>query len=430
MLKATFILLFFMLSLAFAQEKYVVAVGEADLLQETIVVNTVALEGESDVLVSRRLEEFPSIIINDLSFYPKFFVGKQVSAALENEFLLKITAKQEQKTVRIKSVLSKKGKYFEREQVIPLGEFREQYRHWAHRISDFVFKSLQGGKDSIFLSEIVFVSDRTSVGDQVFKELYIMDFDGSNVRRLTGHRGIVISPAVSPDKRFVAYSLLKKRPNGQKEIALYLLDIATRKERILSNRPGINSGAYFHPDGESLYVSMSFVGNTEIYRIDLKGNIIEQMTKNYAEDVDPSLNADGSMMTFLSSRSGKAMIYTMDTKKKEETSKRISYVGTFNATPRFSPSGKEIVFSSWYDNKFDLFRIGADGLGLVRLTKNFGSNEDPVYSFDGEFIAFNSKRVLSRKRAVQNLYIATRDGLILKKISDRFGNCTSPRWIK
>jgi len=134
------------------------------------------------------------------------------------------------------------------------------------------------------------------------------------------------------------------------------------------------------------------------------------------------------MMTFLSDRAGKAMIYTSDPNGEERNVKRISFVGQFNATPRFSPDGKEIVFSSWLDNSFDLFRIASDGSGLSRLTKEFGSNEDPSYSNDGEFITFTSQRIISRIKADQNIYIMDREGAVLGAVTHGFGNCISPRW--
>ena len=122
------------------------------------------------------------------------------------------------------------------------------------------------------------------------------------------------------------------------------------------------------------------------------------------------------------------MIYTMNPSGMEKAVKRVSYVGQFNATPRLSRDGKSIVFASWLDNRFDLFRIGVDGKGLYRLTKNFGSNEDPVYSPDGHFIAFSSQRVLSRKKAIKDIYIMTSEGEIIRSITNGAANYTGPRW--
>jgi TolB protein len=155
---------------------------------------------------------------------------------------------------------------------------------------------------------------------------------------------------------------------------------------------------------------------------------LRKVTTHYGDDVDPSINRDGTLMSFLSNRPGRAHIYTMDPSGSEKNVERISFVGQFNATPRFSPDGREIVFTSWVDNGFDLYRIDAQGKNLVRLSKDFGSNEEPVYSPDGEFIVFTSKRLISRNKAVQDIYIMNREGEILGQLTNDFGRCFSPQW--
>ena len=162
--------------------------------------------------------------------------------------------------------------------------------------------------------------------------------------------------------------------------------------------------------------------------MNLKTGKKHRITTHFLDDVDPHINEDGSMMTFLSGRSGKAMIYTMDPSKAEKDVKRISYVGRFNAAPRFSPDGKEIVFSSWVDNRFDIYKIDSTGNNLVRLTKDFGSNEEPWFSPDGQFIVFTSQRVISSKKAEQDIYIMNRDGEIIKKLTNNYGKTFTPRW--
>jgi TolB protein len=310
--------------------------------------------------------------------------------------------------------------------------FKRDWRREGHHLADRIFGSITG-KKSIFKSKVIFVSDATSKGRGkkrvTRKEIYVVDFDGANRKRITHHGGIVISPAISPKGDKLVYSLIKKG-KGAKRIELYLLDLVTKKRTILSRRKGLNSGGTFLPSGDEILLTLSNLGNAEIYAMNLASKNIRRVTQHYASDVDPSVNGDGSMMTFLSSRSGKAHIYTLDPRGKEKSVKRISFVGMFNATPRFSPDGKEIVFSSWLDNRFDLFKINPDGTGLARLTKDFGSNESPSFSNDGEFIVFSSQRVISKYRAVQNIYMMDREGQILGAVVKDFGNCLSPRWTE
>lgn len=305
----------------------------------------------------------------------------------------------------------------------------------GHEISDEIYQRITG-ESSIFMSNILFVSDRMSRGDRTTKELYIMDFDGRNARALTSHGGIVISPSISYDGTKVLYSLIddEQSKNKKRNVDLYILDLNTGKSELLSSRPGINSGAIFMPGDEKILLTLSHTGTANIYIMDLNTRELTRLTRSHAPDVDPSINRDGSLMTFLSGRSGAAMIYTMDPRKVENNSdnqpRRISFVGTFNATPRFNPSGTEIVFSSWMEGRFDIFRINSDGTGLVRLTRNFGSNEDPTFSPDGQFVAFSSQRVLSEQQAEHEIYIMDREGDIIGQITNNLGNCITPRWSR
>jgi TolB protein len=213
-----------------------------------------------------------------------------------------------------------------------------------------------------------------------------------------------------------------------KNIDLKVLDLKTKNFSSVSDKPGINSGAIWGATGDRIYLTLSFGGNADIYEMILAGGKMRKITSHYADDVDPSITRDGKMMAFLSNRPGRAHIYTIDPSETEKNAKRISFVGQFNAAPRFSPDGKEIVFTSWVDNGFDLYRISADGNNLARLTKDFGSNEEPVFSPDGEFIVFTSKRMVSKTKASQDVYIMNREGEILGQLTSNFGKCFSPQW--
>jgi TolB protein len=170
------------------------------------------------------------------------------------------------------------------------------------------------------------------------------------------------------------------------------------------------------------------VSPLDIYEMNLSSGKMKKVTSHFGDDVDPSITRDGSLMAFLSNRSGRANIFTMTPTDTEKNVKRISFVGQFNAAPRFSPDGQNIVFSSWVDNGFDLFRMRADGNNLVRLTKDFGSNEEPSFSADGEFIIFSSKKLINRRQSVQNVYIMNKEGDILGQLTEDFGHCFSPKW--
>ncbi len=440
----SFVFLFFPFGLSWASNgQMIIEIGEAALDKKKIIFQRPYLAEKFDVFEAKLIKEFHSIFSNDFSFYKKkFFIidpkNEPVSDFDDKNFELwtnrqfkfitrYLFTKNIKKgainfkvelidTYNKEILLSEKGHFFSR-----------NLREKAHALTDLIFQKIEK-TPSIFRSKIIFVSDMMSKGRRKIKELFSVDFDGRNLKRLTHHKGIVISPSVSSDGKKVLYTLIRTG-KGRKNLNLYSMNLKNRRHRIISSRKGINSGAIFTSDGSKIILTLSHTGNAEIYEINLSNQRLRKITHHFGVDVDPDLSKDGKALTFLSSRSGKAMIYLADPSGKEKNVKRIGFVGQFNATPRFSPGGNEIVFSSWMDNSFDIFKIKKDGSQIYRLTKNFGSNEEPTFSPDGEFIAFSSLKLRKRKRlSVQNIYIMDRDGGIKGQITSNIGYCTTPRW--
>ena len=446
-MKKIFLFLTFLPFIAFTQDLSIVSVGKATIEKENVLIKkpeVIDLKKEQKELI----EEIFRIMGNDFSFYKKRFDLKKddlseiwkkdppfrkfkevgLDYVVKSDFFKTDYNNSELKyEIKLFSIKLEKMIY-EKRGTLKL----ERIRQIAHDFSDELYRAITG-KKSIFKGKVIFVSDVTTKGKGknriVRKELYKVDFDGLNRKRLTFHDGIVISPAISPQGDKIIYTLIEKG-KGKKQMKLFLLDLVNNKTTLISDHKGINSGGIFYSNGTEILLTLSEVGNAEIYAKDLITGNLRRITQHFASDVDPSINADGTLMTFLSNRPGKAMIYTLDPRGVEKDVKRISYVGQYNATPRFSPDGKEIVFSSWLDQGFDLFKISSNGTGLVRLTKDMGSNESPVFSNDGEFIIFSSQKIISMYEAIQDIVIMDREGQILGPIVNNFGNCLSPRWAE
>ncbi len=419
-----FIFLFSLQLYAFNSSEVILEVGEAKIKKSKIAI----LLNSNDRVFRKMIK----ILEKDFSFYPSYFDLDVINGGKVSSLRKKYDVVVEFNEVLYKSEINLNFKVWKK----GLSNFTFQSqvkksitRRDAHQISHLIFFHLVG-RESIFLSKIVFVSSTSNVNGKQIKELFIMDYDGFNVKQLTRHKSVVISPSISKDRKLILYSVVK-RNKGIKNVDLYVYDREKRRSYPISRRKGINSGAIFHPDGKHIILTLSFGVNADIFQLPLYGGPIQRVTRHPSDDVDPSISEDGKKLVFLSGRSGKAMIYLMDYfSKDDENAKRISFVGKFNATPRFSPDGKEIVFASWPENSFDIFRMDLEGKELVRLTKNFGSNEDPSFSSDGQFIVFSSQRVLSRKKATYNVYIMDRNGNRIRPLTKNMGDCISPRWSK
>ncbi len=296
----------------------------------------------------------------------------------------------------------------------------EEPKLLAHTIANDLYEALTG-RPGVFFTKIAMVCDKTGK-----KEVWTMDFDGSNPKQLTSHRSRAIAPAWSADNRKIAYSVYTKNGRNVENIDLYEMDLKTKAARLLSNRKGINSGAAYSPNGSQIALTMSFLGNPEIFTLNPNTREVTRLTKSFGVDVDPSWSPDSKQIAFISTRSGAPMVYRANVealKSNPNAATRVTFAGSYNSATAWAPYGGKIAFSSQQNGRFDLFLINVDGSNLERLTKDEGINEDPHFSPDGNFIVFTSNRA-----GQKNIYMITADGQFTRRLTYGLGNCEAPKF--
>jgi TolB protein len=268
------------------------------------------------------------------------------------------------------------------------------------------------GELGIFHTQIAFVGDGTGQ-----KEIYVADFDGSNIRQLTKNHSMNLSPNWSADGNqisFVGYE--HENPD------IYTIDLISKSIKRISMRPGLNIAPAYHPDGGKLAATLSFTGNPELYLLDVRGQILKQLTISWAIDVSSSWSPDGSKLAYVSNRAGKPQIYLLDVDK--GTTTRLTFEGDYNTSPAWSPRGDRILYAGLHDGEFDIFMISPDGRDLRQLTGGEGNNEDPCWSPDGRLILFQSDR-----RGTQSLWLMQANGSNQRRLRLKLrGSQTEPAW--
>ena len=126
-------------------------------------------------------------------------------------------------------------------------------------------------------------------------------------------------------------------------------------------------------------------------------------------------------IAFTSDRSGTPQIYVGNVNG--GGAKRITYQGSYNTAPAFSPDCKKIAYESREGGIFQIYVIDAGGGDPKELTQS-GSNESPVWSPDGRYIIYASKSGGSSR-----LYILrAEDGSVGGPIMEGEGNDSNPTW--
>jgi Tol biopolymer transport system component len=220
--------------------------------------------------------------------------------------------------------------------------------------------------------EIAFVSDR----DGGNYEIYVMNPDGSNERRLTFHPAFDLSPAWSPNFGEIAFVRHSSSSN-----TLYTMD-ATGGDLSRVTRDARNPA--WSPSGARI----AFNRGGDIFTIKPDGSGLRRVTSSRAYDDYPSWSPDGTRIAFRRSRtalSGNLGIYTVTT---TGTGLRRLTFGN-GSEPNWAPDGTKLVFFT-YDSGTDTYTIStvnADGSGQTPLTSG-SFLVGPVFSPDGAKIAY------------------------------------------
>ncbi len=286
---------------------------------------------------------------------------------------------------------------------------RKFVREMAHAFADEAMQSLTGEKGS-FTGKIVFVSTRTGN-----KEVYLMDYDGHNVHRITGNGSINLNPSFSPNGREIIYTSYKK---GNPD--LYRKEVFTGVETRISSRPGLNVTGAWCPHGDKIALAMSKDGNCQLYLINRNGKELARLTKDDAINISPSWSPTGAQIAFVSDREGTPQIYIMNADGSNVH--RLTKTGAYNVGPSWSPRGDRILYSRMQPDGFQIHAIKTDGTDDIQLTTE-GRNEYPHWSPDGRFITFSSDR-----DGKESIYVMRADGQSQIKVTrDRFGD-SQPVW--
>ena len=285
----------------------------------------------------------------------------------------------------------------------------QQARLIAHYLADAMHFQFTG-RPGLALTTIAFHSDRDG-----HQELYLMDYDGRNQRRISGHKSTSGYSEWSPAGDAIAYMSYFAGTPG-----VYYVELATGKKVPIYREGTLNLSPSFSPDGRRIAFAHSRQSNVDVYLCDRVCTDPVRLTRSQAIDTNPSWSPDGQQIAFTSSRSGRPNIYVMNLDGTNV--RRISFEGEYNDGASWQPGGNHIAYASRRGNKFRIATTNLVDLTTSILTTGPDSYEEPCYSPDGRRLLFSLKRGKESQ-----VYVMNTDGSDWRQLTHQ-GNSSGADW--
>ena len=223
-------------------------------------------------------------------------------------------------------------------------------------------------------------------------EIYTMQPDGSQARRLTFNAFEDSSPVWSPAGSQIAFITDRDDPQVGECFPnclyqLYMINADGGGEHKIIETEFTTHHPAWHPDGNRISFDTEFNLQGSIYIVDSDGSNLQLLVENgFWADWSP----DGEQIAFTSNRDGNVEIYLADVDGSNQ--RRLTNNNRMDFFPAWSPNGEKIVFMAGDGRSRQIYIMDAEGSNEQQLTIRGQVNEDPVWSPNGEWIAFQSNR--------------------------------------
>ena len=234
----------------------------------------------------------------------------------------------------------------------------------------------------------------------------IISNDGNDIVNITSHPFTpVFLPTWSPKRSQIAYldGIAITQPPPPNPLQIYMMNLA--KESVTALTSG---GAEeripldWHPDGQKiLFAMLNPVGRpgpdwSDIFVMDNNGENIINLTQTPEEEAHASWSPDGEQIVFdRLLKKGEAIgdfesaIFVMEADG--QNPQRLTFEPGLNFAPVWSPDGNKIAFLSYRNGTSRICTMDINGQNVQQITHH-GRELDgpPVWSPDGRWIAFMS----------------------------------------
>ena len=278
-------------------------------------------------------------------------------------------------------------------------------------------------------------------GQNACDQQFIMNVDGSGLRRVSNGLGRTTCGYFYDDDRRILYSSTHEHspecptpPDHSQgyvwalgRFEIYSQPVAGGEPVRLTNNGAYNAEATVSPDGSRVIFTSTRDGDVELYTMNPDGSDVRRVTNRVGYDGGAFFSPDGRRIVWRAQypetaadsadyrrllgqrlvRPSRLELWVADADG--SNARQVTRLGGANFAPFFHPDGERIIFASNHENprgrNFDLYIVGVDGSGLARVTASPDFDGFPMFSPDGRQLVFASNRN-ARVEGETNIFIA------------------------
>ena len=284
-------------------------------------------------------------------------------------------------------------------------------------------------------SEIVF-----TVNKEGWNEIWVMDEDGGERRRLTDPRPSgsnavgSMSPVWSPQGDRVAFASSGDADDEDENLLeLYVMDVESGETRQLTENASRDGDPTWSPDGKRIaFVRADYWATDNVetsLRVVEEDGSGEETLVQERQGVflgSPAWSPDGTRIAFTrASFTGRTLELTLNVMRSDGSN--VTQITDEAAQPAWSPDGKQIAFVNIADRSGEIYVADANGQNLTRLTKSKANDTAPAWSPDGKQIVFSSDRSNPEEDEIE-LHMVPASGGAPKRLTRNNVSDLDPDW--
>lgn len=250
--------------------------------------------------------------------------------------------------------------------------------------------------------------------------IFSLDLQSMSSQQITAPSNLLdgdYCPVFSPDGNHIAF--VRGSEGFVRDI--YVMPASGGEpSRLTSDNRYVSSLAWTN-DSRSIVFSSNRSGRFGLWQVSVEGGQPERLPVGGDDAFAPAIAHSGALAYV--QRFAKWSLIRASIAAPGETSTLLTSIEQESA-PRYSPDGSRIAFQSWRSGTPEIWTIGSNGAGIVKVT-SFGGplTGSPAWSPDGRKIAFDSRR-----KGHSHIYVVSDSQGQPDQVTDGDFNDILPSW--